>query len=325
VLGSTLDALVATDYPPDRFEIVVVDDGDDPATRSVAAAAERRGPVHVTLLRGRGTGAAAARNDGAKATSGQFLVFVDDDILVPPNHLTAQLEVRAVHGECISGADWWEFAPQVLSELNATPLGRYRLAIERSYRWPAAERWTFPRGLATAHFTLRRTLFDELRGFDERFPRAGVEDWELCLRAAERGCKLILDSELRLLHNDRRLTLPQLCTREEWRGFSVGVLARMRPEGYRDTEVFRENSLARAGDSLVLRFRKGVKRALGIPVVLGALHRGVAVAERVVRPERVLHRLYTAVISVHYLRGFRAGFATALGDDSRCDELRQVR
>jgi glycosyltransferase involved in cell wall biosynthesis len=132
-LGRTIDGLLATDYPSDRFEIIVVDDGDDPGTRDVVNAAQTA-PVKATLLRGRGKGAAAARNDGARAAYGDFLVFVDDDIVVPPNHLTAQLEVRAVHGECISGADWWEFTSDVVSDLRATPLGRYRLALEQSYR-----------------------------------------------------------------------------------------------------------------------------------------------------------------------------------------------
>jgi GT2 family glycosyltransferase len=316
VLGRTIDALLATDYPSDRFEIIVVNDGDDRATRGVVNAVQT-GPVKVTLICGRGKGAAAARNDGARAAYGDFLVFVDDDILVPPNHLTAQLEVRAVHGESITGADWWEFTPDVVSDLQATALGRYRLALEHSYRRRAPQRWTYPRGLATAHFTLRRTLFDELGGFDERFPYAGVEDWEFCLRAAERGCKLILDNDLNLLHNDKRLTISQLCTREERRGCSVGVLAAVRPQDYRDTEVMRENSPAQPGDPFRLRVRKSIKGALGRPIVLAALHRSFVVSERVLKPERLLHRLYTATISVHYLRGFRAGFASALAREGR--------
>jgi GT2 family glycosyltransferase len=310
VLGATLDALLSTDYPRDRFEVIVVDDAGDAATERVVENAQDA-PVTVALVRGRGIGAAGARNDGAKAADGDFLVFVDDDILVPPTHLNAQLEVRAELGECISGADWWQFTPDVLADLRATPLGRYRLAVEASYRHPDRQnRWTSPEGLATAYFTLRRTLFEELGGFDERFPRAGAEDWEFCLRAREHGHKVILDNELALLHNDRRLTLSQLCTREEWRGVSVGVLARLRPGGYSDSEVVRENSPVQPDDSLRLRLRKGIKSTLARPAALAVLHRSVSACERILRPERALHRLYTAVISVHYLRGFRAGFAS---------------
>ena len=312
VLARSVAALLDTAYPVDRFEVLVVDDGGDADTGAVVrAAAASRPEVAVTLVEGTGTGAAAARNLGAAAGTGEFLVFVDDDILVPPGHLTAQLEVRAVHGECISGADWWEFTPEVARDLRASPLGRYRLAVEASYRHRATDRWTFAVGLATAHMTVRKALFDELGGFDERFPRAGVEDWEFCLRARAAGHRLILDNSIGLLHDDKRLDLQQLCAREEWRGVSVGILARLRPDLYGETEVLRENSPIRVGDPAALRARKAVKQTLGSPPVLGLLHRVMPVVERLLRPETVLHRLYTAVISVHYLRGFQSGFGGA--------------
>ena len=309
VLARTLDALLATEYPTDRFEIIIVDDGNDPETRAVVGQA-RAGAVRTRLLPGAGRGAAAARNQGAQEASGDFVVFVDDDILVPPRHLLAQLEVRAVYGDCISGADWWEFSPDVASDLRMSPIGRYRLALEQSYRKPGARRWSVQAGLATAHLTLRRDHFNDLGGFDERFPRAGVEDWEFCLRARERGHALILDNRLLLLHNDRRLTLSQLCLREEWRGVSVGVLARLRCQDYEHTEVVRENSPVRPGDPVPLRLRKRIKWILGARILLAGLHRSVGALEPVLRPEALLHRLYTAVISVHYLRGFRAGFSS---------------
>jgi glycosyltransferase involved in cell wall biosynthesis len=315
VLRRVVDAYLATNYPQDRFEIIVVDDGHAPETRRVVEEAEA-GSVNLMLVKGRGEGAAAARNDGARAASGDFLVHVDDDILVPPNHLTAQLEVREVHGECISGAEWWRYTPESESDLRATPLGRYLLALEASQRKRPAERWTFERGLATGYLVVRRDVFEELDGFDERFPRAGVEDWEFCLRAGERGHKLIRDNELDLLQDETRVTISQFCTREEWRGFSVGVLARLHPDLYhRDIEVVRENTPVRPDDPLRLRLKKGVKRVLGIPIVLAALHRSLPLFELLLRPERLLHRLYTAVISVHYLRGFRGGFSSTSASD----------
>lgn len=316
VLARALDALLATGYPADRFEVLVIDDAGDSDTAAVVqAAASNRAGVQVRLVQGAGAGAAAARNRGAAAAAGEFLVFVDDDILVPANHLSAQIEARAVHGDCISGADWWEFTPDVTRDLNSSPLGRYRIAVEATYRHRGSERWSFPRGLATAHMTVHKDLFDQLGGFDERFPRAGVEDWEFCLRAHDQGQKLVLDNDLGLLHDDKRLDLRQLCAREEWRGVSVGILARVRPEMYREADVVRENSPITRADPAALRARKAIKQALATPRVLTLVHRVMPRIERVLRPEAVLHRLYTAVISVHYLRGFRAGFGrgVALG------------
>jgi glycosyltransferase involved in cell wall biosynthesis len=310
VLGETLQALIATDYPPRSFEIVVVDDAADYETQSVIDASAQGSPVRVTRIDGSGRGAAAARNLGAASASSVYLVFVDDDIIVPRHHLAAQLETRAEHGECISGADWWEFTPEVAAELRSTPLGRYRLAVEAGYRRPSAERWTAAVGLATAHLTLRRDLFDDLGRFDERFPKAGAEDWEFCLRARDHGCKLILDNSLSLLHNDRRLTLDQFCRREEWRGASVGVLAALRPDLYDESEVVRENSPIRPEDNFALRVRKLIKQGLGQRRMLSLLHAAVSRLAPALKYEPLLHRLYRGVISVHYLRGFRQGVAS---------------
>lgn len=312
VLPSTLDALVATEYPRDNFEIIVVDDAADPKTKSVVDGARADQSSRVMLLSSPRRGAAAARNLGAQAASGDYVVFVDDDIVVPPHHLAAQLETRAVHGECISGADWWAFTPEVAADLLSSPLGRFRLAVEEGYRKRSEQRWTFPTGLATAHLTVPRDLFFDLNGFDERFPRAGVEDWDFCIRARDRGCTLILDNELVLLHNDKRLTLDQLCVREGWRAVSVGILSRIHWLMYRDSDVVRENAPIQANDPWLVRTRKVIKQVLATRVGMAMVHRGMRVCERVLRPECLLHRLYTAVISVHYLRGFRAGFASPI-------------
>jgi glycosyltransferase involved in cell wall biosynthesis len=73
--------------PPWPFEVVVVNDGAAP----VAVPASAR----VRLVTGRGAGRAAARNAGAAASTGEFLVFCDDDILVPDDFLAAHLEAHA--------------------------------------------------------------------------------------------------------------------------------------------------------------------------------------------------------------------------------------
>jgi GT2 family glycosyltransferase len=309
-LGRTITTLLDTRYPADRFEIIVVDDGSNPRTQAVVeAACPDRG--RIRLLDGSRRGGAAARNLGASQASGDFLVFMDDDILVQPQHLTAALEAFDLHGDCIVGGDW-TFLPEVSDQLSRSPLGRYRLAVERSYRSePPTGRWSFPRGLPTAHITVRRDHFWDIGGFDEALPGAGCEDWAFCLRAHEAGYKLVHDHELLLLHNDTHITLPRLCTREERRGISVGVLARMRREAYGDTDVVRENSPIRPSDSWILRMRKTVKRLLSTGHGTAALQAVAPFVERIVRPERFIYRFYKAVIAVYYFRGFRTGFSEA--------------
>ena len=68
-------------------EVLVVSDGDEPATRSVA---ERHGARVIELTGAHG--ANAARNAGIATSSGDPVVFVDDDVFAPAGWLQAMLD-----------------------------------------------------------------------------------------------------------------------------------------------------------------------------------------------------------------------------------------
>jgi glycosyltransferase involved in cell wall biosynthesis len=81
-----LDALRAQTLPPDRFEWVVVADGDDDGTLAAIAAAEV--PFDLRTLRlPRRSGAATARNAAAAVARGQVLLFSDDDCVPDADNL----------------------------------------------------------------------------------------------------------------------------------------------------------------------------------------------------------------------------------------------
>ncbi len=85
-LRETLATLVAQDYPADRFEIVIVDNNSPDETKAVVAefAAAKKAPRHVLETR---QGANFARNRGVNESTGEILVFGDDDILARPDWL----------------------------------------------------------------------------------------------------------------------------------------------------------------------------------------------------------------------------------------------
>jgi N-acetylglucosaminyldiphosphoundecaprenol N-acetyl-beta-D-mannosaminyltransferase len=70
-----------------RAEVIVVNDGADPATTEVA---QRHGAAVVTLPRP--AGVSAGRNAGAEAARGELVILIDDDISAPPGWLDALLE-----------------------------------------------------------------------------------------------------------------------------------------------------------------------------------------------------------------------------------------
>jgi len=77
-LGRCLLHLGQLEYPRDRFEVIVVDDGSHDAAGIAGVVGAFQGS---RLIRNnKNEGAAAAKNRGAKESSGAFVVFIDDDI-----------------------------------------------------------------------------------------------------------------------------------------------------------------------------------------------------------------------------------------------------
>ncbi|KJR41168.1 glycosyl transferase family 2 protein, partial [Candidatus Magnetoovum chiemensis] len=85
-LSRCLEALSAQDFPFDKFEVIVCDDGSSDDT----AAAVTRFKASLTLkyIRQDNKGPAAARNLGILNSIGKYLLFLNDDAIAADNLLT---------------------------------------------------------------------------------------------------------------------------------------------------------------------------------------------------------------------------------------------
>ena len=72
-LQRCLAAIAQLDYPRDRFEVVVVDDGSEPALES--AVAPWRNAFSINLIRQANAGPAAARNQGRSRRRDSFGLY----------------------------------------------------------------------------------------------------------------------------------------------------------------------------------------------------------------------------------------------------------
>jgi GT2 family glycosyltransferase len=175
-LAACLDGLAGLDYPADRLQVVVVDDGS--RTPVDARAIEARFPVEV-LRRERG-GPAAARNHGALNATGELLAFVDDDCVPRPDWL------RRLGERFIAGPERGVGGRTV----NGVPANPYsdaaQLVIDVGYlqnAGDAARRW-----FATNNLAVAADGFRALGGFDASYRTA--EDRDFCSRWAESGRRL---------------------------------------------------------------------------------------------------------------------------------------
>ena len=173
-------------------DVVVADDGS-----AVAPVV----PDGVRLVRQADLGfrAAAARNLGAAAATGEVLVFLDADTTPEPGFVEAILrrvaacpDVLAVgrrrHAD-LSGDGRELPEPSWLTEAYAASADLLH-ADGRSFRF-----------VISAVLALRRELFDDLGGFDERYVGYGGEDWDLAYRAWNAGAVLVHERDAVAWHD----------------------------------------------------------------------------------------------------------------------------
>jgi glycosyltransferase involved in cell wall biosynthesis len=169
----TLDSLTSQDAG-EPYEVLVVDDAAADATRQVC---ERHGVRCVSHLERRG--ANAARNTGLHQTSGELVVFVDDDVYAPPGWLRAYLEGarRHPHGQAFGGPIRPRFEGETPRACGREDPPITTLDLGHDDR-ECEVVWS-------ANMTARRAPFERVGEFDESLRGGGEEqEWLERLRAS---------------------------------------------------------------------------------------------------------------------------------------------
>ena len=184
-LARLLHALGRQDFPADRVEIIVVDDGS-PEPPVVPPG------VRLLVQADAGFRLAAARNLGAAAARNEILVFLDADTTPEPEYLRqiTRLPALAFDSVTVGRRKHADLAtvpttssieiagPRHELEDPAWLVDAYRESRNlldlncRSYRY-----------LIGAVLACSRRFFAETGGFDDSFDRYGGEDWEWGYRA----------------------------------------------------------------------------------------------------------------------------------------------
>lgn len=168
-LRSCLGALRAQTLSPADFEIVVVDNDDEPQPLD-------KRPAGVTYVHEPEGFSYTARNSGLRYARGGVIAFTDADCLPVPDWLEQGLKRLRELPQCsLLGGRIEMFAEE--QTLPALYDFAYGLNQEMYFKiWG---------GFATANVFLRREVFDCIGGFDTRLESWG--DFEYCQRAAEAG------------------------------------------------------------------------------------------------------------------------------------------
>jgi len=190
-LGSLLSQLLSTKLK--NYEVIVVDDGSTDLTAKVAKSTKWNSKVRYYRL-SKNSGAAKARNLGAKKAKGEILLFLDSDVLPIfdlPSYISKYFKGKTTRNICITG-----FPGTRRENMTFSQVYKY---------WRDWAYWNIDKDKSSFyHFrpaigAIPKKYFWAAGGYDEKYPGATMEDMEFSYRLAKHG-KIIFKKDLIVEH-----------------------------------------------------------------------------------------------------------------------------
>jgi glycosyltransferase involved in cell wall biosynthesis len=224
-----LRAIMDQTLPADRYQVIVVDNGSTDNTAQIvdSLAAEAS---HVHRIFEPVVGKATARNRGIRESSGEIVLFMDDDILVLRDHLERHMAHHSGTSETIAVLG----TVQDVSRIHPSWLEDYI----RTRPWMIAPQRTaglIPLHLATGNASVARRALEEARiegadppcYFDPVFEMR--QDGELGYRLGKVGVQIMLASDI-ICYHDHPRGLEAVLRRSHRAGYATAQLFQKHPE-----------------------------------------------------------------------------------------------
>ena len=224
-LKRCLEAIAKLNYPSNKFEVIVVNDGGAAFPDELLSSFKEN--INLTILHPPHLGLAGARNFGAEKAKNDFLAFIDDDCEPDVNwlnDLSAQFNLTPEY--LLGGRTINALQTNIFSETS-------QMLVDYLYDYAAKSNPNF------AFFTgnnlaLARTGFFSIGGFDQTFPVAAGEDRDFCCRWLEgRGESHLLNAAV--VRHHHKLSLKSLWRQHFNYGRGSYYFRRQRAERFQQT------------------------------------------------------------------------------------------
>lgn len=213
-LAACVESLLNCRYP--RVEIIVVDNAPGLGGTVDVVAQEFGSRSEVSYVAEPRRGVSAARNRGAAAARGDIIAFVDDDVVVNQDYLSAVVQgfLRWPRTHCVTGL----IVPAELetpAQLRMEQYGGFNKGYDMRVFDLEEHRvddvlYPYRIGMygSGASLAIRADAFRTLGGFDESLgagtPTFGAEDLDILLRVINGGMRLVYQPDALVWHYHRR-------------------------------------------------------------------------------------------------------------------------
>ena len=208
LLRQCIDSVYARTRYPD-FSILVVDNqSDDPAALDYFRALQQEGRARVVAY-DRPFNFSAIVNFGARHADGELLCLMNNDIEVIGEDWLAEMASHALR-DGVAAVGAMLYYPNDAIQHAGIALGLGGVAGHFYAHCPRGDRGYFNRArlvqnlsaVTAACMVLRRSVFDEVGGFDEQNLPVAFNDVDFCLRLRERGYRNVWTPYAELYHHE---------------------------------------------------------------------------------------------------------------------------
>jgi len=196
LIKETLESIKKSNYPKNRLETILVDDGSTDRTADIAT------KYKVKIIKGPHKGVGVARNLGWKNAKNNVIIFVDADHIVSKNFFKEI--VKPLKNSKVGATDWITFSKDSKNIISKLLHLRDILGIYK-YKY----------GFAKA---CKKNILKEVNGMRPEY--GYYDDWEFTERINKKGYKIVRVSRAKLWHEHPQ-NLHELWRQHRWAGKSV--------------------------------------------------------------------------------------------------------
>jgi len=165
-------------------------------------------PTNLQVYKSPGKGVATARNFGASKAATDWLVFMDDDMLVQPETFLKLIPICNSNLNICLNTNW--IYPETLLNLaERNPFVRYlkKHRFNSMEGWDKDPNWDHEKvflvyRINSAFLLIHKNAFYKVNGYDEIFPFAGFEDHDFSERLKKSGVDMFVDPNNVIFHNE---------------------------------------------------------------------------------------------------------------------------
>jgi GT2 family glycosyltransferase len=298
-----------------KYEIIVVDDGSPEPIEPTIPDLLERSPVPIKCARKENGGPASARNHGAKIATGEYVIFIDDDMSVPPDLLQAHIDSqREVGGGFINCMFKWQIdsPSKSFTKWYSRQTDTWVAALHKDLESNSGTvfKAEHASSLTGCNLSVKREDYLRLGGIDEEYEHYGCEDQDLGLRAGKIGINIYHSNKSMPTHLEWHNSFKSFCHRQ-----LIGAIDTVRfvkrfavvENNWNAPHVEAFGYVQFGKDPALLIVKKLLRSLVILPGVLQLAFGVIKILEAVAPNSYVLFKFYDLLVAAHIQKGWRMG------------------